>query len=123
MAIELNGLFKDVPSDPRMGTVTITSGAGVKYLTDDGTATGNALLASSLGVLAWINSSSNSYPCQGVLSGDLKTLTIGANQQGTTSTNALVSLLGGLGSFLTGVNYSAAPNSTVVNYLILGQLA
>lgn len=123
MVQQMNGLPHDTPGDIRYGTVTITSGLAVKYLTDDGTVTGNALLSSAVCAMAWINNSSNSYPCQASLSGDLKTLTVGANQQGTTSTNALINLLGAATAFITGVSYSSAPNSTVVNYLILGELA
>lgn len=120
-----NGLEKDTAQDPRMGSAMMTSGTATVYVTDDGTITGNGHLQPSgtYLVITWINDKGNSYPCQGVLSNSNKTLTLGANQQGTTSTNGLINLLGGLTSFVTGVNYSAVPNGTVVNYLIIGALA
>lgn len=125
MTSEINGGFYDTPDDPRMGTGTTSGGTGtaVKYITDDSTATGNALLSSAVGVIAWINDKSNAYPCQGVLSSDLKTLTLGANKQGVSNTNVLINLIGGLTSVVTGINYTAVANGIVINYLILGKLA
>lgn len=120
-----NGFEKNTPTDPRIGTKALTSGSGTIYLTDDGTASGNALLSSApFPPMCWINSSANSYPAQGTISGDLKTLTINANQQGTTNTNALINLLGGLTSLVSGITYTSVPNGTVANYILIGaQLA
>lgn len=125
MTKRVNGTDIDEPTDPRMGSATMTSGVATVYITDDGLVGGNGMLnpSGSYFVMTWINNKGNAYPCEGVLSNSNKTLTLGANQQGTTNANALLTLLGALGSFVTGINYSAVPNGTVVNYFILGTLA
>lgn len=95
------------------GTVSGTGGLAPVYLTDTGTAGGNALFGTGvLSVQPVVNDASTVYPIAWTLSGDRKTLTVTLNKAAT----PLLSLLG--------INILAAPTAspsgTLAQVLVTG---
>jgi hypothetical protein len=96
------------PDAVRTVTLAGGSGVGVCYLTDDGTATGNALFTLVTNIDFQVNGTSM-FPGYGwTISPDLKTLTITASQQSFTGITVVgIPVLGSR-------SVIAVPNGTVI---------
>lgn len=94
-------------------TATITSGAGVIYLTSDGTSTGTALFINIDYIKAEVSDSTSNYNYAYALTNSNKTLTITASRSTPTGVIALlgISVLG---------SPTAAPNGTSISVFIKG---
>lgn len=108
------------------GTATVAGGSGVArfYLDSNNDGTGTALYSEvyATTVQAYVLNSANVYiPSAVSVDGSRKYVDITMKQQAFSSTNALVSLLGALASFVTGQTFGAAPNGTVLNVLLIGK--
>lgn len=118
----LNGVLSETPTTPIHGVITTTSGTATVYLTDDATSGGNALFSAITGVIASVNDSTGAFAVSSSIAGDLKSVTFTVKKLGSSSQNALITLIGGLASFLTALTYSNASNGTEVHYQVIGTL-
>lgn len=120
----VNGIQK-VTVKEYLASATVSNGNVVFPLTDDG-----QLLQASQPIFEhvflhsvnlFVHDSANTYAFGvPVLSVDRKSLTVPIRKLGFTSQNALITLLGGLASFLTGASYSAPANGLTVYLQIKG---
>lgn len=103
---------------------TCSSGSVTFYLTDNGASNGNAIFTNVYKESAnfWIEDANNAYQFSSYsLSGDKKTLTLGITRLGTSAGTALLNLIGGTLSVLTGITFgNAATNGTTVYLAIKG---
>ncbi len=102
----------------------VVSGGTVTFpLTLDHTSTGTAIFTNVYKESAnfRVDDNAAAYQFGGfTLSANKKTLTMTATKLGTTSANALLNLIGGVVSVVTGITFTAAPNGVVVHLSIKG---
>lgn len=108
------------------GSATVAGGSGVArfYLDSNNDGTGTALYSEvyPTTVQAYVLNSANVYiPSAVTVDGSRKYIDITMKQQAFSSSNALISLIGGLASFITGQTFGAAPNGTAINVLVIGK--
>lgn len=109
--------------DTKTWAGTTTTGVCTIYLTQNGLSAGLAYYVSVKGIVVAFTGNDTNLGKSYTISGDLKTLTITATQQSFSSGNALLNLLGGLVSVLTGVTVAAVPNGTQLTAIVTGKLA
>lgn len=116
----VNGIKKSNVKE-LMTSASVLSGVVSFNLTDS--STGLAVFSNIYkeSVSVWVEDDNDEFEFSGYsVAGDRKSLGININRRSTSSTNALINLLGGVTTFLTGITYVAAPNGTVVYLSIKG---
>lgn len=108
------------------GSAVVAGGSGVArfYIDENNDGSGAALFSEVFAdsVQAYVLNASNVYiPSAVSVDASRKYVDITFKQQTFSSSNALITLLGGLASFLTGATFGAAPNGTAVKILVLGK--